>query len=356
MRGAAPPEAPPGAESAWGQGYGGQDPSTPGGRAWAGNQNNAFSDDPYAPRGRPQADSGNAYYSDDSDPYASRGGPQGGMGSPPSAINSDPYSDNRDPFASFASTGRAWGGSRNPYSDDRDPYASGGQPRANLANSYYSDASDPMRQGRGDQSAARGQAQGRDNPYYSDDSDPYASRDRAQQGPNAFPGRAQQNPFAPPDRGEQGESRDDPYSTFDPYSPWMKASGAASPTPAPATKPGSSAPTADRLTALERSLLGDRAPPQGQAPFQRLAWLESQLGGTGGTVLERVDALELASQAQAQRISALERCLLGDGASPQGMPPLQRVAWLEGQLGGTSGSMPERLQALEQAAQAQGLL
>ena len=55
---------------------------------------------------------------------------------------------------------------------------------------------------------------------------------------------------------------------------------------------------AERLTGLEQCLLGDAAPAQGQAPFQRLAWLEAQIGGTSGTVLQRLGALEHAAKAQ----------------------------------------------------------
>jgi hypothetical protein len=80
----------------------------------------------------------------------------------------------------------------------------------------------------------------------------------------------------------------------------------AAPRP-PATAAGRLALTiAERLTALEQCLLGDGAPPQGEAkgeakgeaPFQRLAWLEAQLGGASGTVLQRLDALEHTAKAQ----------------------------------------------------------
>jgi len=53
-----------------------------------------------------------------------------------------------------------------------------------------------------------------------------------------------------------------------------------------------------RIAALEFALLGDAASPQGQAPFQRIEWLDTQLGATAGTVLQRLDALEAAARAQ----------------------------------------------------------
>ena len=37
---------------------------------------------------------------------------------------------------------------------------------------------------------------------------------------------------------------------------------------------------------------------KGEAPFQRLAWLEAQIGGASGTVLQRLDALEHTAKAQ----------------------------------------------------------
>ena len=59
-----------------------------------------------------------------------------------------------------------------------------------------------------------------------------------------------------------------------------------------------------------------------------------------------------------ERLSALEEALLGDGFSMQGEPPLQRLAFLEAQLlGGTcGGTVLDRLDQLEQAAQESGLL
>ena len=59
-----------------------------------------------------------------------------------------------------------------------------------------------------------------------------------------------------------------------------------------------------------------------------------------------------------ERLSALEEALLGDGYSMQGEPPLQRLAFLEAQLlGGTcGGTVLDRLDQLEQAAQESGLL
>ena len=110
----------------------------------------------------------------------------------------------------------------------------------------------------------------------------------------------------------------------------------------------------ERIAALERALLGGTAPPQGQAPFQRLAWLDMQLGATSGTMFERLDTLEAALNARAEaqvieRISALERALLGEAAPPQGQTSFQRLAWLDMQLGATSGSMFERLDMLEGA-------
>merc|ERR1711935_518490 len=57
-----------------------------------------------------------------------------------------------------------------------------------------------------------------------------------------------------------------------------------------------------------------------------------------------------------ERLSALEEALLGGGFSTQGEPPLQRIAFLEAQLGGTSGgTVLDRLDQLEQAAQESGL-
>lgn len=57
-------------------------------------------------------------------------------------------------------------------------------------------------------------------------------------------------------------------------------------------------PMAERIAALEFALLGDNASPQGPAPFQRMAWLETQLGQTSGTMVQRLDALEAAAKAQ----------------------------------------------------------
>ena len=74
--------------------------------------------------------------------------------------------------------------------------------------------------------------------------------------------------------------------------------GAPTATPAPTAKP-SAVSTTERLLALERSLLGDGAPTQGQPPIlQRLTWLESQFGATRGTVRERLHALEEAAKEQ----------------------------------------------------------
>ena len=57
-----------------------------------------------------------------------------------------------------------------------------------------------------------------------------------------------------------------------------------------------------------------------------------------------------------ERLSALEGALLGGGSSTQGDPPLQRIAFLEAQLGGTrGGTMLERLNQLEDTAQGHGL-
>merc|ERR1719469_227501 len=57
-----------------------------------------------------------------------------------------------------------------------------------------------------------------------------------------------------------------------------------------------------------------------------------------------------------ERLSALEGALLGGGSSMQGDPPLQRIAFLEAQLGGASGgTVLERLDQLEHAAQEHGL-
>ena len=60
--------------------------------------------------------------------------------------------------------------------------------------------------------------------------------------------------------------------------------------------PGAS--MAERLCRLESALLGDDASPSAGAPLQRLAWLDGQLGVTSGTVLERLDSLEAAAKAQ----------------------------------------------------------
>ena len=60
-----------------------------------------------------------------------------------------------------------------------------------------------------------------------------------------------------------------------------------------APTPSSLAPTTNqRLCALEQTLLGDGVTLQGEPPFERLNWLEAQLGGTSGTVLQRLEALE----------------------------------------------------------------
>ena len=59
----------------------------------------------------------------------------------------------------------------------------------------------------------------------------------------------------------------------------------------------SSDETYQRLSALEEALGGDGFSMQGEPPLQRIAILEAQLGGTfGGTVLDRLDQLELAAQ------------------------------------------------------------
>jgi hypothetical protein len=59
----------------------------------------------------------------------------------------------------------------------------------------------------------------------------------------------------------------------------------------------SSDETYERLSALEEALGGDGFSMQGEPPLQRIAILEAQLGGTfGGTVLDRLDQLELAAQ------------------------------------------------------------
>ena len=71
---------------------------------------------------------------------------------------------------------------------------------------------------------------------------------------------------------------------------------ADAPAAAPAAAPATS--TVQRIAALEFALLGDAASPQGQAPFQRIEWLDTQLGATAGTVLQRLDALEAAARAQ----------------------------------------------------------
>lgn len=57
-------------------------------------------------------------------------------------------------------------------------------------------------------------------------------------------------------------------------------------------------PTLERISALERLLLGAEASPQGPAPFQRIEWLDTQLGATSGTMVQRLDALEVAAKAQ----------------------------------------------------------
>ena len=57
-------------------------------------------------------------------------------------------------------------------------------------------------------------------------------------------------------------------------------------------------PTLERISALERLLLGGEASPQGPAPFQRIEWLDTQLGATMGTMVQRLDALEAAAKAQ----------------------------------------------------------
>ena len=74
---------------------------------------------------------------------------------------------------------------------------------------------------------------------------------------------------------------------------------AAAPRPAAAASAATEQSRVDlRLAALEQCLLGDDAPAQGEAPFQRLAWLEAQVGGSSGTLLRRIGALEHAAKAQ----------------------------------------------------------
>mgnify|MGYP004223223619 CR=1 FL=1 len=88
-------------------------------------------------------------------------------------------------------------------------------------------------------------------------------------------------------------------ATPPPAAPPPPAAAPAAPTPRAATQAGAPRPPpAERLASLEQCLLGDGATPQGEAPVQRLSWLEAQIGGTSGTVLQRLDALEAAAQAQ----------------------------------------------------------
>ena len=67
-----------------------------------------------------------------------------------------------------------------------------------------------------------------------------------------------------------------------PTAPKPGGSHSKAPRPAAAEAGRVDRTVAERLTALEESLLGSGAPPQGDAPVPRLAWLEAQMGGTPG--------------------------------------------------------------------------
>ena len=67
-----------------------------------------------------------------------------------------------------------------------------------------------------------------------------------------------------------------------PTAPKPGGSHSKAPRPAAAEAGRVGRTVAERLTALEESLLGNGAPPQGDAPVPRLAWLEAQMGGTRG--------------------------------------------------------------------------
>ena len=84
--------------------------------------------------------------------------------------------------------------------------------------------------------------------------------------------------------------------------------------------------------------------PYGQMPMQQ-----------GLDLPQGFDQMQTSGET-CERLSALEGALLGGGSSMQGDPPLQRIAFLEAQLGGASGgTVLERLDQLEHAAQEHGL-
>ena len=100
-------------------------------------------------------------------------------------------------------------------------------------------------------------------------------------------------------------------------------------------------PTFDRLTALERTLLGDAVPPtQGQPPLNRLQWLDQQLGGSQGTITQRLDQLERSARGAG--------LLLDGGMPPQGQgaqqppwqPPPMPLPRYEDYAPGPQGGMP----------------
>lgn len=87
-----------------------------------------------------------------------------------------------------------------------------------------------------------------------------------------------------------------PRPAASPLPPPVSTAAAAA---VPATGPSTGSVSAvERLDALERCLLGAATAPPDEPPFQRLAWLDTQLGATSGTVVQRLDALEAAARAQ----------------------------------------------------------
>jgi hypothetical protein len=156
----------------------------------------------------------------------------------------------------------------------------------------------------------------------------------------------------PPGRGMQRDTRGESWAPGDPRAvrprrdhPPTRAGGTVQPIQPPqGIAPDTvrqERPTFDRLTALERSLLGDAVPPtQGQPPLNRLQWLDQQLGGSKGTITQRLDQLE--------RTARGAGLLLDGGMPPQGQgaqpppwqPPPMPLPRYEDYAPGPQGGMP----------------
>ena len=156
----------------------------------------------------------------------------------------------------------------------------------------------------------------------------------------------------PPGRGMQRDTRGESWAPGDPRAvrprrdhPPTRAGGTLQPIQPPqGIAPDTvrqERPTFDRLTALERTLLGDAVPPtQGQPPLNRLQWLDQQLGGSQGTITQRLDQLERSARGAG--------LLLDGGMPPQGQgaqqppwqPPPMPLPRYEDYAPGPQGGMP----------------